>query len=332
MAPTERWRSLQTALIEYAGLTAVLAGLVIFFSLKAGHFLDRATFVTIANQIPAAVIIAVGMTFVLIAGEIDLSVGSVLGVSGATLGLLMVHLHQPLLPAVLGCLAVGLACGAVNGLVTTAFRLPSFIVTLGMLEIARGGSYWVTDSQTQYIGSPIAPVASTTVFGLSLPFGLALLLVVVGQIVLSRTVFGRHLVAAGTNAEAARLAGIAPRRLKFTVLALSGLLAALAAVIDTSRFQSADPNAGIGFELQAIAAVVIGGTSLLGGRGSVVSSLFGVLIIAVLGAGLAALGVKDEVKRVVTGCVIIVAVILDQYRGRLKTPTISARDTKGKLP
>ena len=305
-------------MVEYAGLAVVLAGLIAFFGLKTSHFFDRETFVTIANEIPASVLVAVGMTFVLIAGGIDLSVGSVLGLSGAVLGLLMVQRHLPLLPALLGCLGVGLACGAANGLVTTAFRLPSFIVTLGMLEVARGGSYWVTDSQTQYIGSPVESLAAASVFGLSLPFLLAVALVLAGQVVLSKTVFGRHLLAVGNNAETARLSGIAPNRLRFATFALSGLLAALAAAIDTSRFQSADPNSGNGLELQAIAAVVIGGTSLMGGRGSVIASFFGVLIIAVLGAGLAALGVKDEVKRVVTGCVIIVAVILDQYRHRLR--------------
>ncbi len=310
---------LRGALLEYAGLAVVLVLLVLFFGLKTGQFFSQATFVTIANQIPASLIVAVAMTFVLIAGEIDLSVGSVLGLSGAVLGLLMVHYHLTLMVALPGCLLVGLLCGLVNGWVTAAFKVPSFIVTLGMLEIARGGSYWVTNSQTQYIGSGIAPIAAASVLGLSLPFLLAIALVILGQGVLSRTVFGRYVIAVGTNAEATRLSGIDPRRIKCAVLALSGLLVAIAAIIDISRFQSADPNAGLGFELQAIAAVVIGGTSLMGGRGSVISTLFGVLIIAVLGAGLAALNVQDEVKRVVTGCVIVLAVILDQYRHRRKS-------------
>lgn len=311
-------RKLRYALVEYAGLALVLIGLILFFSAKTGHFLDKTTFTTIANQIPAAVLIALGMTFVLIVGEIDLSVGSVMGFSGAVLGILMIRYHMGLLPAVAACLGVGLLCGTVNGFLTTAFRLPSFIVTLGMLEMARGGSYWVTDSQTQYIGAPIEPIAATSIFGLSLPFLLAILMIALGQFALTRTIFGRHLIAIGTNSEAVRLSGIDPRRLKLAVFSISGFMAALAAVINASRFQSADPNAGGGFELQAIAAVVIGGTSLMGGRGSALSSLFGVMIIAVLSAGLAAMGVRDEVKRVITGVVIVVAVILDQYRHRLK--------------
>jgi ribose transport system permease protein len=309
---------LKGALTEYAGFAAVLVALVVFFSVKAGNFATAATFVTIANQIPAQILVAIGITYVLVVGEIDLSVGSVLGLSGAVLGVLFLQLHWSLPIAIGGCLAVGAVCGLLNGAVTTLFSLPSFIVTLGVLEIARGSTYWVSHSQTQYIGSPIEGVAGTTVFGLSLPFIVAIVLVGLGQVILSRTVFGRYMVAVGTNAEAVRLSGIDPRPIKRTVFLISGVLAACAALIDTSRFQSADPNAGVGLELQAIAAVVIGGTSLMGGRGSVVSSFVGVLIIAVLGSGLAAMGAQDEVKRVVTGCVIVLAVILDRYRHRPK--------------
>jgi ribose transport system permease protein len=152
---------------------------------------------------------------------------------------------------------------------------------------------------------------------LSLPFVLCVLIVIGGQLVLSRTVFGRYLVAIGTNEEAVRLSGIDPRPIKLVVFAIAGLLSALGGVINTSRFQVADPNGGTGFELEAIAAAVVGGTSLMGGRGSVLSTFFGVLIIAVLGAGLAAIGAKPETKRIVTGCVIVAAVILDYYRRRL---------------
>jgi ribose transport system permease protein len=314
-------KDLKRMLAEYAGLVLVLVALVAFFSFKAGNFATSATFVTIANQIPSQVLVAIGVTYVLVVAEIDLSVGSVLGLSGAVLGVLFLQRHLPLPVAIGGCLVVGLLCGLFNGFVTTVFKLPSFIVTLGALEIARGSTYWVSHSQTQYIGSPIESIAGTSAFGLSLPFLVAIMLVILGQLVLSRTVFGRYMVAIGTNAEAVRLSGIDPRPIKRMVFIMSGLLAAFAALIDTSRFQSADPNAGVGLELQAIAAVVIGGTSLMGGRGSVVSSFVGVLIIAVLGSGLAAMGAQDEVKRVVTGCVIVIAVILDRYRHRQMSGT-----------
>jgi len=316
--PPSSWRSTGRSLAaEYLGLVAALVVLVVVFSLITQHFFSRTTFLTIANQIPAILLLATAITYVLVIAEIDLSVGSVLGLCSCVTGLVMAQWQWPLAAAIALALFAGLLCGAFNGAVSLRWRLPSFIVTLGMLEMARGGAHAVTRSQTQYIGAPIAGIAETHVLGLSLPFLVAIAVVIIAQLVLTRTVFGRYLIAIGTNEEAVRLSGIDPRPIKLTVFLLTGLLVALAAVIDTSRFQSANPNAGSGFELQAIAAAVIGGTSLMGGRGSVLSTFFGVLIIAVLNSGLAAIGAKDELKRLVTGAVIVAAVILDQYRHKL---------------
>jgi len=302
---------------EYLGMSAALVALLVIFGLCARNFFTLTTFRTIANQIPDATIAAVGMTFVLIIAGIDLSVSSVLALAGAVLGIALVSWGLPLILAVVVCLLVGLACGLANGFVIIRWRLPSFIVTLGMLEVARGAAYLVTQSRTIYVGGPIEVVTGTAVLGLSLPFIIALAIVAAGQLVLSRTVFGRYLIAIGTNEEGVRLSGIDPRPYKLAVFVLSGVLAAVAAVIQTARMSSANPNTAIGFELQVIAAVVIGGTSLMGGRGSVVSSFFGVLIIAVLGAGLAQVGAQEYTKRLITGCVIVAAVILDQYRHRV---------------
>ncbi len=304
-------------LADYLGMGAALVLLLVIFGIAARNFFTLTTFRTIANQIPDTAIAAVGMTFVLIIAGIDLSVGSVLALSGTVLGIALVNWGLPLALAVVLCLLVGLACGAANGLVIIRWRLPSFIVTLGMLEAARGAAYLVTQSRTIYVGGPVEVITATAVLGLSLPFLMALLVVAGGQLTLSRTVFGRYLVAIGTNEEAVRLSGIDPRPYKLAVFVLSGLLAAVAAVIQTARMSSANPNTAIGFELQVIAAVVIGGTSLMGGRGSVVRSFFGVLIIAVLGAGLAQVGAQEYTKRLITGCVIVAAVILDQYRHQL---------------
>ena len=314
---TSRRAWLLTLLTDYLGMVLVLAGLIVYFGLNTEHFLERPTFLSIANQIPGAVVIAVGMTYVLIIASIDLSVGSVLALGAAVLGVCMKRYELSLAVSVLACLAVGLACGLTNGLVSIAWGIPSFIVTLGMLEICRGSAYLVTSSETVYLGDPVAVIAEARIGGLSLPFLIALVTVALGQFVLSRTVFGRYMIAIGTNEEAVRLSGIDPRPIKLSVFALCGLLSGLAAVLNTSRFQSADPNMGGGAELEAIAAVVIGGTSLMGGRGSVINSFFGVVIIAVLGAGLAQMGVKDPTKRLITGCVIIAAVVLDHYRHRL---------------
>jgi ribose transport system permease protein len=299
---------------DYLGLGAALLALVLAFGALTDHFFDRATFAAIANQVPAAVLVAVGMTFVLMLGGIDLSVGSVLGLSGVVLGACLGPLGLSLPAAVAASLLTGLACGAVNGLLTVRLALPSFIVTLGMMEIARGAAYSVSRSQTAYLGARVEWIADASLLGLSLPALLALAVSAAGQVVLSRTVFGRYVVAIGTNEEAVRLAGIDPRPVKWTVFAISGTLAGLAAVVHAARLASADPNAGVGLELSAIAAVVIGGTSLMGGRGSVVRSLFGVVIIAVLGTGLAQMGAAEPIKRLITGFVIVAAVVIDRYR------------------
>jgi len=299
---------------DYIGMALALALLLVIFGLSARNFFTLTTFRTIANQVPDITIVAVGMTFVLIIAGIDLSVGSVMALAGAVLGLFLVKFNLPLPAAIVVCLAVGILCGAANGLVIIRWKLPAFIVTLGMLEIARGGAYLVTESRTIYIGGPVEVITDASILGLSLPFIVAVAIVVAGQLVLSRTVFGRYLIAIGTNEEAVRLSGIDPRPLKLAVFVLCGFLTSIAAVIHTARLSSANPNAGYGLELQAIAAVVIGGTSLMGGRGSVVSSFFGVLIIAVLGTGLAQIGAQEPTKRLITGCVIVAAVILDHYR------------------
>jgi ribose transport system permease protein len=308
------WRGV---IAEYAGLALALIGLIAVFSLSAGRFFSGATFRAIANQIPDAVVIATGMTLVMIAGGIDLSVGSLMALGGAVLGVCLVDLRLPLPLALFACLLTGVACGAVNGLITVKWKLPSFIVTLGMLEMARGGAYLATHSQTRYLGSSLEGITGASLLGLSAPFALSVMLVLLGQFVLTRTVLGRYLVSIGTNEEATRLAGVDIRPVKLTVFALSGLLAALAAIFHCGRLSAADPNAGTGYELQAIAACVIGGTSLSGGRGSVVRSFFGVLIIATLGAGLSQVGAQEPTKRLVTGGVIVAAMILDAYRGRL---------------
>jgi len=306
-------------------MLAVLGALVVLFSLLSDRFMNVSTFSTLANRIPDLTVIAVGMTFVLIIAGIDLSVGSVMALSGAVLGVALVDWQFPLWAGVSLCLAVGLGCGLVNGSITVRWTIPSFIVTLGMLEIARGGAYLVTHSRTKYIGSVVEPLGARIEWvELSPAFFLAIFVVLGGQLILSWTAFGRHVIAVGSNPEAARLSGINLSRIKVTVFAAAGLLAGLGALFYTARLESANPNAGVGLELSAIAAVVIGGTSLMGGRGSVINSFFGVLIITVLQSGLASVGAQEPVKRVVTGSVIIVAVIVDAYRHQLSGRPLTA--------
>jgi ribose transport system permease protein len=305
-------------LIEYVALLVIWLGLVLLFGALSHNFLSARTFVALANRIPPLAVISAGMTLVLIIGGIDLSVGSLLGLCGAVLGVALANHHLPLSVAIALALAIGLAAGALNGAISVLFGIPSFIVTLGMLEIARGLAYLTTKSQTKYIGSAVEGLSEPIHgLGISVAFLITLAVIVLLQVILSRTVFGRYLMAIGANEQAVRFSGINTKPIKIAVFVLLGLFSALGGVFYTSRLGSADPNAGVGMELSAIAAVVIGGTSLMGGRGSVVNSFFGVLIISTLEAGLAQIGVSEPAKRIITGGVIVSAVILDAWRHHL---------------
>ncbi|MCX7389760.1 MAG: ABC transporter permease [Planctomycetota bacterium] len=302
---------------DTVGILAVWILLVLLFGVLSDHFLSANTLTTLAGRIPALTVIAAGMTLVLIVGGIDLSVGSVLGLSSAVLGLLMVDWKVPLVISAPIAIVVGMLAGTVNGLFTVGLRIPSFLVTLGMLEICRGAAYLVTRSQTKYIGASVEPLASMlpgTTFPIS--FFLSVGVVVGLQVLLEKTILGRHIVAIGTNEHAVRLAGIDPRPAKILVFLVCGTCAGVGSLFHCARLGSADPNAGSGMELAAIAAVVIGGTSLLGGRGSVIKTFIGVLIVATLEAGLAQIGASEPLKRVVTGAVIIAAVSVDVFRRR----------------
>ncbi len=304
-------------MIQYAGLIGVLLMLVAVFSMMSDHFLQSSTFVSIANQIPDLTLVAVGMTMVLVVGGIDLSVGSVLAFSSAVLGSLMVDQNWSLAASIPFCLAAGAMCGLFSGCVSVLAKIPSFIVTLGMLEIARGATKMITASQTKYIGAAVEPIGEPIAgLGVSPAFLMAIASVGLAQFLLTRTVFGRCCVAIGTNQEAVRMSGVRPAPYAIAVFVISGLMCGLAGLTYASRLSTADPNAAVGIELSAIAACVIGGTSLMGGRGNVINSFLGVLIIAVLQTGLAQVGVSDPMKQIITGTVIVVAVLLDALRSR----------------
>lgn len=309
-------KTLQRYLEQYF-IAGSLALLIIFFSTASDNFFSLTTFTSILNQLPALTVVAVGMTLVLIVGCIDLSVGSVVGLSSAVTGMAAVVLGIPLPLAFMLGIITGILCGLVNGCLSSYFALPSFIVTLGMLEMARGLAYMTTDSQTLFIGASIQKLSlPITGLGISPALIIAISIVVLAHFIVKRTVFGRYIIAIGTNETAARMSGIPIHPYRISVLALSGGLAGLGGLFNAAYLGAADPNAGIGLELSAIAAAVIGGTSLMGGRGSVAGAFTGVLIIAVLQSGLAQMGVTEPVKRLITGGVIIAAVLFDYWRLR----------------
>jgi ribose transport system permease protein len=282
------------------------------------HFLTISNLLNIAEQATIIAIIAVGMTFVIITGGIDLSVGSTLAFAGVVMASVL-HGGLPLPLALIVGLGAGLLGGLVNGLLITIGRLPPFIATLGMMSVARGAALVFTE------GRPISgfsegfrSLATGEVFRVPAPVIIMIGVYVIAHFVLRRTKLGRYTYAIGGNEEAALLSGINVRLYKTMVYGLAGLLSGLAAILLTARLNSAQPIAGMSYELDAIAATVIGGTSLLGGEGTVVGTLIGALIMAVLRNGLNLLGVSSFIQQIVIGTVIIVAVLIDMALKRRK--------------
>ena len=306
--------TLRTFLAHHARQFGTLGGLLalcLVLWILTPHFLTVSNLLNVAQQTAINAIIAVGLTFVIISGGIDLSVGSLVAFSGVVLAsLLQRDIALPL--ALGGGLAAGLACGLANGLLITFGRLPPFIATLGMMSVARGGALLYTD------GRPISGfaenfrwLATSEVAFVPVPVLIVAAVYVIAHFLLRRTRFGRYVFAIGGNEEAALLSGVPVRFHKTMVYAVCGLLSALAAIVLTARLNSAQPIAGFNYELDAIAATVIGGTSLMGGQGSVIGTLIGALIMGVLRNGLNLLGVSSFVQQVVIGAVIIGAVLID---------------------
>jgi ribose transport system permease protein len=291
----------------FAGLVALSAALWA----ATPHFLTVSNLLNVLEQTSINAIVAVGMTFVIVSGGIDLSVGSVLALSGIALArALEAGLPAPV--AIVIALVTGLTCGVGNGLLVTYGRLPSFIATLGMMSIARGGALMVAE------GRPISgfsegfrELATGRVLMIPAPVIATGIIYLIAHFVLSQTVFGRATYAIGGNEEAARLSGIQVRFHKTLIYGVAGFTSALAATILTARLNSAQPTAGTNYELDAIAATVIGGTSLLGGEGTLLGALIGALIMGVLRNGLNLLNVSSFFQQVVIGTVIIVAVLID---------------------
>ncbi len=309
-------------LVRESGVAIALLLLIISFSLMSPLFLTQGNITNILTQIAINVILAVGMTFVILIGGIDLSVGSVMAfcavVAGTVIKMPGYSVEISILTALCSAVLMGAACGFFNGIVSAWWGIPSFIVTLGMLNIARGSALQWTDARSIYeFPNEFNSFAVSKIISLPAPFVVALSMVALGWFVLNRTVFGRMIYAIGNNEEAVRLAGHNVRFYKVAAFTICGAAVGIGAIIYMSRLTVASPILGIGFELNAIAAVIIGGTSLSGGRGSIVGTLLGACIIGVLANGLILIGVGDFVRQIITGAVIILAVIIDAYRMRL---------------
>lgn len=303
------------------GATGPLIGLVllcVFLSLSTDTFLSLRNFLNVMDQITVLGVMAVGMTLVILIGGIDLSVGSVLALSGMVMGYLGDNRQWPFVIAILAALVASAACGLTSGLMVTRLRMPAFIATLAMMSIARGIASIITNGE-QIVGFPdwFSDLAITRHFGfLTVTVGLMVGITVIAWIVLTFRPVGRALYALGGSQEVARLAGIPVRQYTMWVYVICGALAGLAGVILSARLDFSQPSSGLGYELDTIAAVVIGGASLSGGVGSIGGTAVGVLIIGFLRNGLNLLQVSPFVQQVVIGVVIAVAVAADTLRNR----------------
>ena len=274
-------------------------------------FLTTSNLLNVMEQTAINAVIAVGMTFVILSAGIDLSVGSIAALSGVVMANRLLA-GWPLGAAILAGLLTGALCGVFSGLLITRGKLPPFIATLGMMSVARGAALLFTD------GRPISGfdeslrwLSTGRILGIPVPVLLTILLYVLAIVLLNRTRFGRYVYAIGGNEEAARLSGVAVGFHKTLVYVISGVTAALGAVLLTARLNSAQPIAGMMYELDAIAAVVIGGTSLTGGLGALGGTLIGALTMGVLRNGLNLLGISSFLQQIVIGLVIIAAVLMD---------------------
>lgn len=295
---------------------AALVVLCIALSFASPYFATKNNLINIVLQAAINATLACGMTFVILTGGIDLSVGSIVAFAGILLGV-MLKAELPLAVALIGCVLIGGICGLVNGLLVTRINLPPFISTLGMMSIARGGALYIADGRAiSGFSGKLNYIGSGTILGIPVMILIMALTFVVGLFILKFTRAGRYIYAIGGNVEATRLSGINTNRYTTLVYAICGLTAGLAAVLLTSRLDSAQPVAGEGYELDAIAATVIGGTSLSGGEGKLSGTIIGALIIAVLNNGLNLLNVSSYIQQIVIGLVIILAVTFDRIRSK----------------
>ena len=304
------------------GLGPLLAALILIcigLSIASPEFLTTSTLTNIMVQVSVVGIAAVGGTFVIITSGIDLSVGSLVALSGMVAATVMAGSSPDNVALGIAGLGVALVVGALNGLSVAWLRLVPFIVTLAMMAMARGLTLAISDGRTKFdFPNAFTAFGAKTLVGLPAPMIVMLVVFVIGHVLLRKTTFGHQVFAVGGNKEAARLAGIPVNRVIFLTYTLAGATAAVAGIVLAGRLNSALPSAANGLELQVIAGIVIGGTSLAGGRGSIVGTFIGVVLIGVINVGLSLLGVNPFWTQFIQGGVIFAAVLLDAVSQRRK--------------
>jgi ribose transport system permease protein len=310
------WRRFAVAELGALAGLALLCAVMVFLS---PHFLTASNLLNIWQQISIIAVVAVGMTFVILSAGIDLSVGSIVAFTGLVMAILMKQVGMPVWPTIGVGLLVGCGIGFLNGVMVSLMRLPPFIATLGMMSIARGASFTISGGQPVYsLPDSFLAISLARVGNVPVPALIMIAVFVLGGLVLKYTKLGRYTYAIGGNETASVLSGIGVRAYKTVIYTLSGLTCAISAVLLTAKLDSAVPVAADGYELDAIAAVVIGGTSLMGGEGKLSGTLIGSLIMGVVNNGLNLLFVPQGPQRMVKGAIIILAVWVDLLtkRGR----------------
>lgn len=299
------------------GIIAVIVVISAVLAVLSPVFLSPFNLRTVLLEITTNMYIALGMTVVMILGGIDLSVGSIVAMSGTlTVGFMALN-GWPMWLAVICGLAIGAAVGAFNGLVVAYFRIPSFIVTLAMLNVARGIAYVYSGGQsTRMMDAAFTSIGSGYLWAIPLPVVYMVVLVAVFVVLMNRTKFGTYVYAIGGNRRSAELSGVPIKRVEIITFTLSGLLAGFAGLVLSARMFSGQPSVGVGYELDAIAACVLGGASLSGGIGRISGTIFGAIIIGIISNGLVLINVSSFWQLVVKGVIILVAVIIDSLKGR----------------
>ncbi|WP_214409982.1 ABC transporter permease [Sphaerisporangium fuscum] len=290
-------------------IAVMLVVLLVFFALSADRFATAGNMLNLVRQIAPTLIVAVAMTFVISTSGIDLSVGSTVALSGSLLAIVLKHGWDPTL-ALIAILALGAAVGFVNGWFSAYQNIPPFIVTLAMLSIMRGTALRATEGYSTPIDGDlwIVQLGQGRIAGVPVPAILAVLVALAAWGVLTRTPFGRYVISLGSNGESLRRTGVNTRKVGLAVYVLTGVAAALAGVLIATRLSSGSSNAGTGFELEAITAVVLGGTSLFGGRGSMLGTIFGALTLGVIANGLVLLHVSPFYVQIVQGAILLLAI------------------------
>jgi ribose transport system permease protein len=312
---------------QTSSLALVLVVLFIFFSVTTEAFFTGPNLINVVRQVSFTGIAAVGATMVLLIGGIDLSVGSLLAFTGVIAAKAIIEAGLPPTVGLLAGLAAGMLAGLLNGLIVTRLRIPALITTLGTLTIIRGIGFTLTGGLPVF-GFPREPflgfeegvqaIGKGYVLGIPVPVVIMVIVFILGYVFLYRTYFGRYIYAIGGNAETARLSGIKVERIQLLVYTVAGLLTGIAGMIVMGRVNSGQPSLGVGFELEVITAVVLGGVSIAGGAGSLLGVILGVFIMGVLSNGLIILNVSEYNQMVVRGLVLLIAVGVDQLRIRAR--------------